>query len=368
MKKDRDRHPCTLPYYRVTSLTVSLTVNVLLLVIRCCCSSDSRRILVIDAFSYTPAGRCKVSPTLRGSSCRPIVLFFATSSDGSDGNERAAVTATTNNSTKTATPQAVNGEDTTATTTNALEALLSASSNDLPSPKETKKKATNVRMRVFSYLNRPSVEVASALAVLLSSFLVALDTLPTLPISTATDSHMMIQTTLEIINVVFAVDFFVRWYAAGNFKAIYLSKPLVALDILVVLVPLCLGSIEFFLGSVGFGCDIVPPSLMIGSAGLQNLLLLRILRLRRVLTDITTYTRFEGALLGRRPKDVRPYQLQLARVLLSIFTLLSVASGLIYTTEHGVNPAIPDYFAALYFGLTTLSKKERSMTYIYSNF
>jgi hypothetical protein len=120
MKKDRDRHPCTLPYYRVTSLTVSLTVNVLLLVIRCCCSSDSRRILVIDAFSYTPAGRCKVSPTLRGSSCRPIVLFFATSSDGSDGNERAAVTATTNNSTKTATPQAVNGEDTTATTTNAL--------------------------------------------------------------------------------------------------------------------------------------------------------------------------------------------------------------------------------------------------------
>jgi hypothetical protein len=90
------------------------------------------------------------------------------------------------------------------------------------------------------------------------------------------------------------------------------------------------------------------------SAGLQNLLLLRILRLRRILTDINTFSRFEMA-LGFRPQDVRPYQLQLARVVLSIFTLLSVASGMIYTAEHQVNPDIPDYFAALYFGLTTLT-------------
>ena len=59
--------------------------------------------------------------------------------------------------------------------------------------------------------------------------------------------------------------------------------------------------------------------------------------------------------LGVKPRDVRPYQLQLARVLLSLFTLLSVASGLIYTCEHEVNAEIPDYFAALYFGLTTLT-------------
>jgi hypothetical protein len=73
-----------------------------------------------------------------------------------------------------------------------------------------------------------------------------------------------------------------------------------------------------------------------------------------VLTDIGTFGRFEVA-LGLKPKDVRPYQLQLARVLLSIFTLLSVASGLIYTAEHNVNPGINDYFDALYFGLTTLT-------------
>ena len=90
------------------------------------------------------------------------------------------------------------------------------------------------------------------------------------------------------------------------------------------------------------------------SPGLQNLLLLRILRLQRVLSDIDTFSRFEMA-LGLPPESVRPFQLQLARILLSLFTLLSVSSGLIYTTEHGVNPEIPDYFSALYFGLTTLT-------------
>jgi hypothetical protein len=97
-------------------------------------------------------------------------------------------------------------------------------------------------------------------------------------------------------------------------------------------------------------------------AGLQNLLLLRVLRLRRVLTDMTTFGRFTAALgigtLNNSQTNTqidRPYQLQLARVLLSIFTLLSVATGLIYTAEHDVNPDIPDYFTALYFGLTTLT-------------
>jgi hypothetical protein len=59
--------------------------------------------------------------------------------------------------------------------------------------------------------------------------------------------------------------------------------------------------------------------------------------------------------LGMKESDVRPYQLQLARVAVSIFTLVSVSTGLIYAAEHEVNPCIPDYFTALYFGLTTLT-------------
>ena len=34
---------------------------------------------------------------------------------------------------------------------------------------------------------------------------------------------------------------------------------------------------------------------------------------------------------------------------------MNISTGLIYTTEHTDNPAIPDYFTALYFGLTTLT-------------
>ena len=78
------------------------------------------------------------------------------------------------------------------------------------------------------------------------------------------------------------------------------------------------------------------------------------LRLQRVIVDPETFSTYMIA-LGFKATEIRPYQLQLARVVLSVFTLLSVSTGLIYTTEHEVNPAIPDYFTALYFGLTTLT-------------
>jgi hypothetical protein len=221
----------------------------------------------------------------------------------------------------------------------------------------TLKQVKKVRLKVFSILNLPVVEVLSALAVLLSSLLVALDTLQDLP-STA---YLTIDNALVALNFLFAIDFFVRWYAAGQFKAIYLTKPLVVLDIVVVILPLLASSaivpllhVVFQSSNLGdYGLLAFLEGLQ-NSAGLQNLLLLRVLRLRRVLTDINTFGKFEVA-LGIKPQDVRPYQLQLARVLLSIFTLLSVASGLIYAAEHEVNPAIPDYFSALYFGLTTLT-------------
>ena len=208
------------------------------------------------------------------------------------------------------------------------------------------------RLEVFKTLNLPQVEVFSVLAVLLSSLLVALDTLQDLP----DVAYEGIDNAILTLNIIFAFDFFIRWYAAGQFKGIYLSKPIVVLDILVVIIPLFLGyAIVPLLDSLGATGDLVTYlDGLQNSAGLQNLLLLRVLRLRRILTDINTFGKFEIA-LGLKPKDVRPYQLQLARVLLSIFTLLSVASGLIYTAEHNVNPDIPDYFSALYFGLTTLT-------------
>lgn len=178
-----------------------------------------------------------------------------------------------------------------------------------PSNEPKKKRRPNARMQLFQWLNQPSVEIMSALAVLLSSFLVALDTLEDLPSLSAlsdilgqpvlSDPHVVIDDTLQIINYVFFVDFFVRWYAAGNFKARYLTKPLVSLDIIVVLMPLFLGGLLPYLAAVGIaGPDGLLPSIPdalqfdSSSAGLQNLLLLRILRLRRILTDINTFSRF----------------------------------------------------------------------------
>ena len=211
---------------------------------------------------------------------------------------------------------------------------------------------TSFRMQLYSILNEPIIEVAASAAVLLSTFLVALNTLNNL----SPEAYSAINETLFGLNIIFALDFFVRWYAAGQFKLKYLTKPLALVDIFVVLLPLFLGSFMPMLDEMGVLGDtqIILALNFQDSSGLQVLLLLRVLRLKRVLTDINTFGRFEVA-LGLRPNDVRPYQLQLARVLLSIFTLLSVSSGLIYTCEHNVNPEIPDYFTALYFGLTTLT-------------
>eukprot|EP00547_Thalassionema_nitzschioides_P001408 CAMPEP_0194200578 /NCGR_PEP_ID=MMETSP0156-20130528/1119_1 /TAXON_ID=33649 /ORGANISM="Thalassionema nitzschioides, Strain L26-B" /LENGTH=380 /DNA_ID=CAMNT_0038925589 /DNA_START=93 /DNA_END=1232 /DNA_ORIENTATION=+ len=219
-----------------------------------------------------------------------------------------------------------------------------------PRPPPTKK---NFRMQLFSILSLPVVEVAAASAVLLSTFLVALNTLNDLPI----EAYVAIQDGIIWLNLIFAFDFFIRWYAAGQFKLLYLTKPLVLVDILVVILPLFLGSVIPMLDDMGALLGDAQKVFALGiqdSPGLQVLLLLRVLRLRRVLTDINTFRRFAVA-LGIKRSDVRQYQLQLARVLLSLFTLLSVASGLIYTAEHDVNPDIPDYFTALYFGLTTLT-------------
>ena len=121
-------------------------------------------------------------------------------------------------------------------------------------------------------------------------------------------------------------------------------KPLAVIDLIAILP----GLIKF---AVAVGISV--PASFTGGA-LINLRLLRLLRLQRVLVDYETFKKFELA-LGLNISDTRPYQLQLARIVISIFTLLSVTAGLVYTTEHRVNPEITDYFTSLYFSLTTLT-------------
>jgi voltage-gated potassium channel len=219
-------------------------------------------------------------------------------------------------------------------------------------------KSNKQRMQMFAFLSQPIVEVGVVGLVLLSCFLVAINTLDDIPNE--------LRQTIEVVDTlcvyVFAVEFFLRWWSAGQFKLRYLTRPLAAIDAIVVIFPLILSGLlpMYDLGAMaGFYPAPDLPGWLVStsassSSALLNLRLLRILKFQRVLTDEKTYMKFEMA-LGMKKSDVRPYQLQLARVIISIFTLASVSTGLIYAAEHEVNPNIPDYFTALYFGLTTLT-------------
>ena len=188
----------------------------------------------------------------------------------------------------------------------------------------------------------PLFEVFFAGLVLISSLLVAIGTVASVP----SDIKHVFANVEDIISFVFVVEFFIRWYS-NDLNAGHLLKPFTIIDLLVIspnIIPYLPTSLAAFI-----------PSVLSSSSGVINLRLFRILRFQRVLIDLETFKQFEIA-LGIKPTDVRSYQLQLARVLISIFTLLSISTGLIYTAEYKANPeGFPDYFTALYFGLTTLT-------------
>ena len=214
----------------------------------------------------------------------------------------------------------------------------------------------NLRMQVYSYLAEPVIEVRIIGLVLLSCFLQAIDTLENIPV----EVHQGINVVDTLFVYIFAIEFFLRWWSAGRFQFRYLTKPLVSIDAIVVILPLILSGI-LPLWDFAVMAGLIPwslPGWLLSSSStnsaLLNLRLLRILKFQRVLTNRNTYMNFEMA-LGMKKTDVRPYQLQLARVVISIFTLVSVSTGLIYTAEYEANPMFTDYFTALYFGLTTLT-------------
>ena len=197
-------------------------------------------------------------------------------------------------------------------------------------------------------LKEPMFEVTSVFLVLFSSLLVAVSTVNSVDLQTlATIIRME-----NIIACVFALEFFARWFSRFTWKGIveYLLQPMVLIDLVVVILPL----IPLLVPIASSNAYEFLPSWLFSSTGLVNLRLLRVLRLQRVLTDRETFADFQIA-LGIPRTEVKPYKLELARVVISIFTLLSISTGLIYSTEHSVNSAMPTYFDALYFSLTTLT-------------
>jgi hypothetical protein len=199
-----------------------------------------------------------------------------------------------------------------------------------------------------SILNEPLVEIVIASVILLNSLLVALSTLDAL-----SDFMPMIRGAEIMVSTIFVVDLAARWFSSNKETGRFVLCPQFVLDILVVILPLVVTlTPDAVMDEVSF-----LPSALAKPSELFNLRLLRVLRLQRFLRDLDTFERFVERVLGEKPsagrKIVQDWQLQLARVVSSLFTLLSVVSGLIYTAENASNPNIDNYFDALYFSLTT---------------
>ena len=188
-------------------------------------------------------------------------------------------------------------------------------------------------------LSAPLVEFKLSLLVLLSSVFVAAGTVAGLP----APIHAVMNFAEDGIALLFLLEYLLRWYCNG-LRPSHLLKPLVIVDFLSVL-PLATNLVT----KIPFGSKVLEDHLLV------NLRLLRLLRFQRFLVDFETFERFQVATGLRFGQDVRKYHLQLARVILTIFTLLTVSAGLVYTAEHVVNPAFTDFPSSLYFVLTTVS-------------
>ena len=208
---------------------------------------------------------------------------------------------------------------------------------------------------VLRAINAPRFELISLVAVLVTALCYAVGTLPEL----GNDSRFWLNNVEADFTVVFLVEYVLRWWSR-SFSLKYLLKLTSLIDLLSIAPTLL--AILVTTTTVGpmydpmllEGYDGFVPLPDLQDDGFAFLRLARVLRLQRYVQDIRSFRRFEAA-LGFNPLNVQPYQLEVARVVSSIFTLLFVSSGLIYKVEHLQNEKLPDFFTALYFGLTTLT-------------
>jgi Ion transport protein len=212
-------------------------------------------------------------------------------------------------------------------------------------PTQTLKRSVQeIKKQVNVFIQQPSVELADVLLILASSFFVALTTVSTLPPTVMSTVYFLQDATL----VMFAFGFVSRWWSSLQPRGTYFDDPLEWVDLAVVVLPFMFLAIP--------SLALVMPSWLTSQTSLINLRLLRVLRFQRLLQDELSFSRFVSGLWipPGSGKDalscviVESWQLQLARVLLSLFTLISISTGLIYAAEQGVNPGIENYFSALY--------------------
>lgn len=183
---------------------------------------------------------------------------------------------------------------------------------------------------IYSILSTPQFEIAVACVVLISLTGYAISTLPDALLG---DGRELLARVESITTACFAVEYCLRWWSR-SLRPSYLVKPLMLIDLLSVLPSLLTSStIPGLRGSFAF------------------LRVLRILKLQRYVRDEESFTKLQLA-LGLVPAgSSRGTDLPLARVVSTILSLLFVTAGFLYEAE----PQVPNYFASLYYGLTTLA-------------
>lgn len=186
---------------------------------------------------------------------------------------------------------------------------------------------------IASFLAKPQTSLAEVLIVVVAIMTFAVGTLDLGPywITFVVDFE-------NFLSIFFIAEYVLRWYAR-DCRPSYLLKWEMLVDALAGL-PLILELFGLVNGSEA-------------SWTLAFLRLLRILRLQRYLRDTKTFMQLTES-IGVTFK-VGGFELQLARAVISISTLLFISSGLMYTFEHKLNPQFPNYFVSVYFGLVTLT-------------
>jgi len=194
-------------------------------------------------------------------------------------------------------------------------------------------------VRRVAYSTRTNI--ADTLLLVISGFIFTLETVPNL---LSPEVDLALRLTEDTIIVIFALEFFARWY--GNQLSLkFLTNPLSILDILSFAPFLALLSLKYFFGN----SDADPFSNTI----FETVGLLRVLRLQSFIENLESFENLADVVVPNI--RVREWQLELARVGISLFTLVTVSAGIFYTCEHEVNPTMTNGFDALYFSIVTLT-------------
>jgi voltage-gated potassium channel len=126
-----------------------------------------------------------------------------------------------------------------------------------------------------------------------------------------------------IIAFVLSLDFFSRWWLAGN-RLSHLTKPITLLDLIVILA-------------------LLAPTVIENLAFLRVFRTLRLLRSYHLLRDLQKQYKF----FARNE--------ELIQSVLNLFVFIFVVSALVYVFQHEENPHITNYTDALYFTVSTLT-------------